>query len=81
MKQITCIDQDVTGNSNWGDQSAITISAYNCLTEAAMLQSIEEIMETVGSDNGVDQKIKLRAVDNVMTGGLLIQDSTVTTNV
>ncbi len=81
LMQCNDLAATIVGNDNSVRQSAEAYSDDNCLINATALQSINEIAESVGCDNQIDQDIDLVNEDNSITGGHLVQNSSIKSSV
>jgi len=80
MNQLICQDQEIIGDANFVDQYADTEAVYNCFTLGGMVQGVEEIAASMGCGNEILQCVDLHSFGNAVTGGMVIQDTTIVSN-
>lgn len=79
--KIICENSQVTGSKNDVDQFASTENECNKLTLSTELQKIDETARVLGCNNDVEQCVDLQNKDNCATGGHIVQESVVKTDV
>lgn len=80
VNEIIAQNEQITGNENVANQFASTTTDCNDLTSSTELQAIGETIRQLGNNNDVDQCVTLDSTDNCATGGIIRQESLVSTN-
>lgn len=75
--QLVCQDETISGDTNVVGQTGVESMTLDTLTNAGVLQKINEDMDSAGNTNNLIHDVRLTSTANTVTGGSILQQADV----